>query len=149
MGLFKVRFYILPRATLSLKHFFLSLWNSSLFPDSSSFFPKGSGYIHSPLIFFPRSFKPIHYSHNPRIHPWASNILPWPQVFFLPWASNILPWVSDMLPQAYNILICFPSGVMHLWKTGKELNDIAQYWQTLPQILKIGKLFPDDYRGIM
>ena len=98
---------------------------SDIFPQFIYFLPKGSGYIPSPLIFLHRSFKPIYHSHNPPIHPWTSNILPLPQIFFLPWVLNILPWVSDRLPQAYNILICFPSRAMHLWTTGKELNDDA------------------------
>ena len=39
--------------------------------------------------------------------------------------------------------------VLPLCDNGKELNDFGQLSETLPWILKIGKLFPDDYQGIM
>ena len=49
----------------------------------------------------------------------------------------------------WSLLCVFSGGLPLCRKKPEGINDIVQSSQTLPQILKIGKLFPDDYRGIL
>ena len=111
--------YIPPRASLSLKYSSLSLWHSSLKPQIV---------FADSISFFPKT----------------SLLFPESQIFF---PESLICFLKPMIfPPKTNFL---PQWLCTCEKTGKELNDITQNWQTLPQILKIWKLFPDDYPGIM